>query len=87
MCLVYIIKTPIVCQNELSLYTVLPPPVHDSTNNLYIYIEPGVEYLAIGYTKECYTKYNRKKLINCKRTNDSVLYPQNQLTLQHKKKN
>lgn len=81
MYLGYIIKITMVSQNELSLCTVLPAPVREPINNLYIYFEPGIEYLAIGYTKEYYTTYSREKLNNCKRTNDFVLCPPNQLTL------
>lgn len=51
MYLVYLIKLPIVNENELLLYKILLAPVLVPTSDVYVYIKPDIEYLAVGNTK------------------------------------
>lgn len=81
MSLVFVIKIPIVNQNDLSLYNVLPAPVREPISNIFIYIKPGIDYLALRDTKEYYTSYTHDQIKNCKRSNDFILCPQHQINL------
>ncbi len=72
--IVFIITLPLVYQNELTLYHLIPKPVCKLTNC--IYIKPSYNFLAISKTKELYTTYDQFHYSACKSAHNFLLCPE-----------
>ncbi|KAE9523210.1 hypothetical protein AGLY_016377 [Aphis glycines] len=72
--IVFIITLPLVYQNELTLYHLIPKPVCKLTNCLYI--KPSYNFLAISKTKELYTTYDQFHYSACKSAHNFLLCPE-----------
>ncbi|KAE9522778.1 hypothetical protein AGLY_016819, partial [Aphis glycines] len=72
--IVFIITLPLVYQNELTLYHLIPKPVCKLTNCLYI--KPNYNFLAISKTKKLYTTYDQFHYSACKSPHNFLLCPE-----------
>lgn len=66
--LIYAIKLPLVHQRTYNLYNLIPLPVSYNNSNIYSYIDPPFNFLLISTTR---THYSRSKdLNNCKKLSE-----------------
>ena len=73
--LVFIVKIPLVYQNEFTLYNLIPKPVSLGDTH-YMYIKPSYNFLTVSRSKELYSTYDNFNYAQCKQTHDFLLCPE-----------
>jgi len=73
--IVFVITLPLVYQNDLTMYHLIPKPVCNDNINC-MYIKPSYNFLAISKTKELYTTYDQFHNSACKHTRNFLLCPE-----------
>ncbi|XP_060855486.1 uncharacterized protein LOC132933186 [Metopolophium dirhodum] len=72
--IVFIITVPLVYQHELTLFQLIPIPICNQNNCLYV--KPNHKYLAISKSKELYSTYDEIDRSQCKHANDFLMCPE-----------
>jgi hypothetical protein len=72
--LVFKISLPLVYQHTLTLFHLIPKPVCESNNC--IFIKPSYKFLAVSRSKDLYSIYDNFKQTNFKRSRDFLLCPE-----------
>jgi hypothetical protein len=72
--LVFKISIPLVHQHTLTLFHLIPKPVCESNNC--IFIKPSYKFLAVSRSMDLYSTYDNFEQANCKRSRDFLLYPE-----------
>ncbi|KYQ54067.1 hypothetical protein ALC60_11112, partial [Trachymyrmex zeteki] len=78
----YVIEIPLIEQNNLILYHVIPLPIKQSERGIYAFINPTYSYLGLRSDKQLYTHLTEYDIAQCKKINNVMICRQTDLLYQ-----